>query len=67
MSIGWPHAAIGYSAAYDAELAARRAAWQPPALETARGYLKLHREQVQQANLGCDLAFLRPPERHRLR
>jgi len=25
-----------------------------------RGYLKLHLEQVQQANLGCDLAFLRP-------
>ncbi|MCH8842359.1 MAG: dihydroxy-acid dehydratase [SAR324 cluster bacterium] len=26
----------------------------------ARGYLKLHMEQVEQANLGCDLAFLRP-------
>jgi dihydroxy-acid dehydratase len=25
-----------------------------------RGYPKLHLEQVQQANLGCDLAFLRP-------
>jgi dihydroxy-acid dehydratase len=51
----------------DAELAARRARWQPPPLETQRGYLKLHREQVQQAHLGCDLAFLRPPERHRIR
>ncbi|HKI99970.1 MAG TPA: IlvD/Edd family dehydratase [bacterium] len=51
----------------DAELVARRTRWQPPVLDTARGYLKLHREQVQQAHLGCDLAFLRPPERHRIR
>jgi dihydroxy-acid dehydratase len=50
----------------DAELAARRARWQPPELAAPRGYLRLHREQVQQANLGCDLAFLRPPERHRI-
>jgi dihydroxy-acid dehydratase len=50
----------------DAALAARRAAWRAPPLEAPRGYLKLHREQVQQANLGCDLAFLRPPERHRI-
>jgi dihydroxy-acid dehydratase len=51
----------------DATLAQRRARWRPPPLETPRGYLRLHREQVQQANLGCDLAFLRPPERSRIR
>ncbi len=45
----------------DAILARRRARWEPPRFDTARGYLRLHREQVQQANLGCDLAFLRPP------
>jgi dihydroxy-acid dehydratase len=51
----------------DATLAQRRERWRPPPLETPRGYLRLHREQVQQANLGCDLAFLRPPERSRIR
>ncbi|HEX9841870.1 MAG TPA: IlvD/Edd family dehydratase [bacterium] len=51
----------------DATLARRREQWRPPELATPRGYLKLHREQVQQAHLGCDLAFLRPPERHRIR
>jgi len=50
----------------DAILAQRRARWQPPRFDTARGYLRLHREQVQQANLGCDLAFLRPPMRQKL-
>ncbi len=45
----------------EATLEQRRAAWQPPPLEAPRGYLRLHLEQVQQANLGCDLAFLRPP------
>jgi dihydroxy-acid dehydratase len=50
----------------DATLARRREQWRPPELATPRGYLKLHREQVQQAHLGCDLAFLRPPERHRI-
>ena len=47
-----------------AELERRRAQWRPPALpgqDTARGYLRLHLEQVEQANLGCDLKFLRPP------
>jgi dihydroxy-acid dehydratase len=47
-----------------AELAGRRAQWRPPALpghDTTRGYLRLHLEQVEQANLGCDLKFLRPP------
>ena len=51
----------------DATLARRREQWRPPELATPRGYLTLHREQVQQAHLGCDLAFLRPPERHRIR
>jgi dihydroxy-acid dehydratase len=51
----------------DATLAQRRKQWRAPDTATARGYLKLHREQVQQANLGCDLAFLRPAERHRIR
>jgi dihydroxy-acid dehydratase len=47
----------------DAELEARRAAWKPPQLTRQRGYLRLHLEQVQQAHLGCDLEFLRPPMR----
>ncbi|OZI37473.1 dihydroxy-acid dehydratase [Bordetella genomosp. 10] len=42
----------------DAELAARRAAWQPPARPYARGYAKLYQEQVTQAHEGCDFAFL---------
>ncbi len=49
-----------------AELERRRAAWRPPQLpghDTTRGYLKLHLEQVEQAHLGCDLKFLRPPAR----
>ena len=32
-----------------------------------RGYLRLHLEQVEQANLGCDLAFLRPEIKETLR
>jgi dihydroxy-acid dehydratase len=47
-------------------LAGRRERWSPPDTLTERGYLRLHREQVQQAHLGCDLAFLRPPVRHTL-
>ena len=50
----------------DATLDARRKRWSPPDVHTERGYLRLHREQVQQAHLGCDLAFLRAPERHRI-
>ena len=42
-------------------LAARRKQHVPRVTEAPRGYLKLHLEQVQQAHLGCDLAFLRPP------
>jgi dihydroxyacid dehydratase/phosphogluconate dehydratase len=41
-----------------AELAQRRTTWQPPAPRYLRGYARLHQEQVTQAHLGCDLAFL---------
>ena len=50
----------------DGELARRKAQWTPPTPDAPRGYTRLHLEQVQQANLGCDLAFLRPPMRHTL-
>ena len=44
-------------------LAARRAAWRPPAPHPGaeRGWLKLHLDQVGQADTGCDLDVLRPP------
>jgi dihydroxy-acid dehydratase len=42
------------------ELARRRQKQVAPIPKPVRGYLKLHLEQVQQAHLGCDLAFLRP-------
>ncbi|MGG5810042.1 dihydroxy-acid dehydratase [Falsiroseomonas sp. CW058] len=45
----------------EAELARRRAAWTP-APAPARGWDRLVHEQVTQAPLGADLAFLRPPE-----
>jgi dihydroxy-acid dehydratase len=45
----------------EAVLAARRAAWRP-APAPARGWDRLVHEQVTQAPLGADLAFLRPPE-----
>jgi dihydroxy-acid dehydratase len=51
----------------DLELERRRARRKPRPAEAPRGYLKLHLEQVQQAHLGCDLAFLRPPIRETLR
>ncbi|MGN6698652.1 MAG: hypothetical protein ACTHMR_10865 [Thermomicrobiales bacterium] len=34
-------------------------AWAPPAPAFARGYGRLYLEQVNQAPLGCDFAFLR--------
>jgi dihydroxy-acid dehydratase len=40
------------------ELARRRAAWQPRSPHTARGYVSLFLEHVQQANLGADFDFL---------
>jgi len=44
----------------EAEMAARRAAWTP-APAPARGWDRLVHDQVTQAPLGADLAFLRPP------
>jgi dihydroxy-acid dehydratase len=43
----------------EAELAKRKAAWQPSAAVPARGYAKLYREHVLQAEHGCDFDFLR--------
>ena len=42
----------------DEVLAARRAAWKPPAPPMTRGYTRLYVEHVNQANEGCDLDFL---------
>jgi dihydroxy-acid dehydratase len=42
----------------DAELARRRAAWQPPAAHGERGYVKLYVDHVLQANDGVDFDFL---------
>jgi dihydroxy-acid dehydratase len=42
----------------DAELAARRARWQPPPPHASRGWTRLYTEHVQQADTGCDLDFL---------
>ena len=42
----------------DAELAERRAAWQPPPPRFERGYGRVFVEHVQQANDGCDFDFL---------
>ncbi len=48
----------------DATLAARRAAWSPPPAHPGaeRGWLKLHLSEVEQADKGCDLAFLKPQQ-----
>jgi dihydroxy-acid dehydratase len=42
----------------DEDLAARRAAWVPPAPVATRGYTKLYVDHVLQANEGADLDFL---------
>jgi L-arabonate dehydrase len=42
----------------EAELAARRAAWTPPAPHATRGYVKLYIDHVLQADEGADLDFL---------
>jgi dihydroxy-acid dehydratase len=42
----------------EAELARRRAAWQPPVPHATRGYVKLYLDHVMQANDGADLDFL---------
>ncbi len=44
----------------DAELARRRAAWQPRPNQHLRGYPKLYIDHVLQADEGCDFDFLRP-------
>jgi dihydroxy-acid dehydratase len=41
----------------EAELARRRAEWQPPKAP-ARGYAKQYVDHVQQAHLGADMDFL---------
>jgi dihydroxy-acid dehydratase len=48
----------------DATLAARREAWTPPPAHPGaeRGWLKLHLNEVEQADKGCDLAFLKPEQ-----
>ena len=42
----------------DEELAARRAAWQPPAPRFSRGYGAIYLKPIRQANEGCDFDFL---------
>ena len=42
----------------DAELARRRAAWQPPAAKAVRGYGWLFLDETTQADRGCDFRFL---------
>jgi dihydroxy-acid dehydratase len=44
----------------DAELEARRLAWQPPARRFSRGYGAIYLKHVRQANEGCDFDFLEP-------
>lgn len=45
----------------EAELAARRAAWQRPAARYKRGYGVLYEKHITQADTGCDFAFLARP------
>ncbi len=42
----------------DAELEARRAAWEPPSPRFTRGYGRLYVDHVRQADTGADLDFL---------
>jgi dihydroxy-acid dehydratase len=44
----------------DVELAQRRATWRAPVSEHLRGWPALYQAHVMQADLGCDLDFLRP-------
>lgn len=44
----------------DDELAARRAAWQPPKRPFERGFGVMHQLHVTQADKGCDFDFLEP-------
>lgn len=45
----------------DAELGARKAAWQAPKLPFERGFGVMHQLHVTQANKGCDFDFLEEP------
>jgi dihydroxy-acid dehydratase len=47
----------------DAEMKRRQAAWQPPPVPEGaeRGYAKLYRDHVNQADEGCDFDFLARP------
>jgi len=45
----------------DAELAARKAAWQAPKRPFERGFGVMHQLHVTQANKGCDFDFLETP------
>ncbi|UAN04499.1 MULTISPECIES: L-arabinonate dehydratase [Achromobacter] len=47
----------------DAELAARRAAWQAPPPRFERGYGVLYLKHIGQADTGCDFDFLQSEER----
>jgi dihydroxyacid dehydratase/phosphogluconate dehydratase len=42
----------------EGELAARKAAWRPPAPKFTRGYGVLYLKHIQQADTGCDFDFL---------
>ena len=42
-----------------ADLAKRRAQWNPPLSPPTRGYAKLYMDHVLQAEHGCDFDFLR--------
>jgi dihydroxy-acid dehydratase len=48
----------------DSELAARRAAWTPPAEAPASGYAWLYTQHVMQADSGADFDFLRGSRGH---
>jgi dihydroxy-acid dehydratase len=48
----------------DTELAARRAAWQPPTGGPTSGYAWLYGQHVMQAEFGADLDFLRGSRGH---
>ena len=43
----------------DKELERRRVQWKPPVSEHVRGWPMLYQKHVTQADLGCDLDFLR--------
>ena len=42
----------------EAELEARRRAWQPPEETVGRGYQWMSARHIQQADKGCDFDFL---------